>query len=154
MANLDETSPALQRRDPLGTFDLLRPGMLHRFMADPWAGSPVADSTSQTLPAVDVSEGDEAYVVTAELAGCKPEDVTVEVHEGVLSIRGEKRSERTEEKEQARWTERRYGSFHRSFRLPADVNEEAVEAAFNDGVLSVTIKKLEETKPRVVNIQT
>lgn len=152
MVNQDEKFPALQRWDPVGHFDLLRPSLLHRLMVEPWTANPVGEAAG-TLPAVDVRENDEAYVVTAELAGCKPEDVTVEVHESVLSIRGEKRSERTEEKEQARWTERRYGSFHRSFRLPSDVDDDAVEASFKDGVLTVKIKKQEESKPKIVHIQ-
>ena len=153
MANQEERTAGVQRWDPLGSFELLRPSLFHRLLADPWSASSAGEQGGSTLPAVDVREGDEAYVVTAELAGCKPEDVTVEVHEGVLSIRGEKRSERTEEKERSRYTERRYGSFHRSFRLPSDVNDDAVEAAFDAGVLTVTIKKVEETKPRTVAIQ-
>jgi HSP20 family protein len=152
-ANQDETSQAVQRWDPIGNFERLRPSLFHRPLAEPWGGSLGGGTAGSTLPAVEVRDSEHAYVVTAELGGCKPDDVTVELHEGVLSIRGEKRSERTEEKEQSRWTERRYGSFHLSFRLPSDVDDDAVEASFKDGVLSISIKKIEETKPKVVRIE-
>jgi HSP20 family protein len=102
---------------------------------------------------VDIAEDDESFVVTAEVPGAKPEDVTVEVHEGVLTLRGEKKSEREEKREHARYVERTYGSFSRSFRLPDNADGERVGATFKDGVLSLQIPKREEAKPRTVHIQ-
>ena len=102
------------------------------------------------VPAVDVDETDEAYVVTAENPGIDKGDVNVECHDGMLTIHGEKRSE---EKEKRRWTERYYGSFSRSFRLPSDADENAIEARFKDGVLTVTVGRSRERKPRVVAIK-
>ena len=107
----------------------------------------------QLLPAIDVSEDDGNYVVTAELPGVKREDVNVELEEDVLTIRGEKRSEREEKKEKRRFVERSYGTFSRSFTLPANADPERVSAAFKDGVLTVTIGKRPEAKPRVVDIK-
>jgi len=104
-------------------------------------------------PAVDVAEDDERYVVTAEVPGAKAEDVHVEVQDNVLSIRGEKRSERKEEGERRRYVERRFGSFARSFSLPANADADRVKASFQDGVLTVEIPKAEESKPRVISIQ-
>jgi HSP20 family protein len=101
-----------------------------------------------------VSETDDAYVVAAELPGAKPEDVTVELHEGVLTLRGEKRSERDERREHARYVERTFGSFSRSFTLPQNANPEKVDASFTEGVLTLRIPKREEAKPRTINIQT
>lgn len=105
------------------------------------------------VPSVDVSEDDGHYVVTAEIPGAKKEDVHVEVHEGVLTIRGEKRSEREEKKEKRHYVERSYGSFTRSFTLPQNADPDRLEARFKDGVLTVTIGKTEESKPRTVDIK-
>ena len=104
-------------------------------------------------PSVDVAENDEEYVITAELPGAKKEDVTVELHEGVLTIRGEKKSEREEKKDQARYIERRYGTFSRSFSLPPNASEDKLRASFEDGVLTIRVQKSEEAKPRVINIK-
>lgn len=104
-------------------------------------------------PAVDVSENDGEYAITAELPGVKKEDVTVEVHGGVLTIRGEKRSEREEKGEHGRHFERSFGSFSRSFTLPADVDADHVQAGFKDGVLTVQVRKSEAAKPKTVAIK-
>jgi HSP20 family protein len=105
-------------------------------------------------PAVDVSETTDEYLVTAELPGTKPEDVTVELNDGVLTIRGEKRVERDEQKEHARYAERVSGSFVRSFSLPPNANGEKVDASFKDGVLTLRVPKREEAKPRTIAIRT
>ncbi len=104
-------------------------------------------------PAMDVAEDDDQFIVTMELAGAKKEDVTVEAHDHVLTIRGEKRSERTEEKEHRRYVERTFGSFSRSFTLPANADPDAVEATFSDGVLTVKIAKREEAKPKTIAVK-
>ena len=104
-------------------------------------------------PAVDISEDDQKYVITAELPGTKKEDVQVEVHENVMTIRGEKRCEREEKKEQSRWMERCYGSFTRSFTLPANCAADRVTASFQDGVLTVELPKTEAAKPRAISVR-
>jgi HSP20 family protein len=101
-------------------------------------------------PAVDVTETDTHYIVSAELPGVRKDDVSVEVHEGVLTLRGEKRAEQEEHK--SRWLERWYGSFSRSLRLPADADPSGVQARFANGVLRIEIAKREEAKPRAVAI--
>lgn len=104
-------------------------------------------------PAIDVTENDDTYVVTAELPGARKEDVTVEVTDRVVTIRGEKRCEREEKDEQRRHVERSFGSFSRSFSLPSNVDGEHIKAKFADGVLTVKIRKTEEAKPRTVDIK-
>jgi HSP20 family protein len=104
-------------------------------------------------PAVDLSEDEKSYLVSAELPGVRKEDVTVELHEDVLTIRGEKRSEREEKKDRSHWIERSYGSFSRSFTLPANVVAEELKANFKDGVLSVEIPKKETAKARQIAIK-
>ena len=104
-------------------------------------------------PAMDIAENDDHFVITMELAGANKDDVTVEAHENVLTIRGEKRSERTEENEQRRYVERRFGSFSRSFTLPANADADAVDANFTDGVLTVKVAKREEAKPKTIAVK-
>ena len=105
------------------------------------------------LPAIDIGEDDGQYVVTAELPGTQREDVTVELKDGMLTIRGEKKSEREEKKEHRRYVERSYGTFSRAFTLPSDADQDRIQAAFKDGVLTVTIGKSAETKPKTVDIK-
>jgi HSP20 family protein len=104
-------------------------------------------------PAMDVNESDDLYVITLEVPGVAKDDVTVEVHESVMTIRGQKKSEREEKQEKSRWVERRYGAFSRSFTLPSNADPDRVKAAFKDGVLTIEIAKLEETKPKVISIK-
>jgi HSP20 family protein len=108
---------------------------------------------ARLAPAVDVTENEQAYKITVELAGVKKDDVTVEVHDNVLSIRGEKKSEREEKKDKTHWVERTYGSFSRSFTLPPTAVSEDLKASFNDGVLTVELPKKEEVKPRQILIK-
>ena len=104
-------------------------------------------------PALDVVENDNAYVITLELPGAKREDVSLEIHDNVLSIRGEKKSEREEKNEKRHYVERTYGSFGRSFTLPANADAERVKATFKDGVLTVELPKTEAAKPRLIDIK-
>jgi HSP20 family protein len=104
-------------------------------------------------PAVDISETDDKYVITAEVPGTTKDDVHVEVQDNVMTIRGEKRSEREEKKEKSRWVERCYGSFSRSFTLPANAAADRVNASFKDGVLTIELPKLEAAKPKVIPVR-
>jgi len=95
-------------------------------------------------PHVDVTETDKEIVVEAELPGIDEKDVSLSLQDGVLMIRGEKKHEHDEEKENYRMMERRYGSFQRSVQLPDTVDEDKVEATFNNGVLKVSLPKRPE----------
>jgi HSP20 family protein len=103
--------------------------------------------------AIDVAEDEKQYVITAELPGVKKNDVSIELEAGVLTIHGEKKSEREEKKEKRHWVERSYGSFTRSLSLPSDALTDRVEASFADGVLTVTIPKSEAAKARAIAIK-
>lgn len=110
-------------------------------------------ANTRWTPAVDVRETDKSLAIDVELPGIKPENVEVDVENGVLSITGEKRSERTnEEKGRYHMVERSYGSFFRSFQLPAGVDESQIEASFHDGVLTVDIPKAALPQPRKIQI--
>lgn len=104
-------------------------------------------------PAMDVRESKDGYAVTVELPGAGKDDISVECHDNILTIKGEKRDEREEKDEHRHYVERSYGSFTRSFRLPPDASDD-VHASFRDGVLTVEVAKHEEKKPRAVSIQT
>lgn len=104
------------------------------------------------VPAMDLIEGDDHFVLRADLPGLTEDDVAIEVQDNVLTISGERRAEH-EEKDRG-WirVERSFGSFSRALTLPDHVNADAITAAFGNGVLEVRIPKPEERKPRRVQI--
>lgn len=101
-------------------------------------GARVADWLA---PASDAMSDESAYRITMELPGVEEKDIDVSVQEGVVSIKGEKSAAREETGETCYFSERQYGSFSRSFRLPADADGDRVEAHLKDGVLHVTVPK-------------
>lgn len=108
--------------------------------------------TRRWIPAMDLVEDGDHYVLRADLPGLSEKDVHIELESDVLRISGERRSEHTDEKRGYRRVERSYGSFSRSLTLPEGVNPDAVEAQFDRGVLEVRIPKPEQVKPRKVTI--
>jgi HSP20 family protein len=105
-------------------------------------------------PHMDVRETDKEIVVEAELPGIDEKDISLDLKDGVLTIRGEKKHEYDEKKENYRVMERRYGSFQRSLRLPDTVDQDKVEASFDDGVLKIKVPKRPEAigKQRTIPI--
>ena len=99
-------------------------------------------------PRVDISETPEAIHVRAELPGMKPEDVKVTLSENTLTLRGEKKRVEEVKDQTFHRLERSHGEFTRQFALPNGLNEDAVEANFADGVLDITIPKLDPAKPK------
>ncbi len=105
-------------------------------------------------PAVDVSETADKVVVKAEVPGIEAKDIDISLSGDVLTIKGEKKSAREEKKENYHLVERSYGSFSRSLRLPASVIADKIEAAYKQGVLTVTCPKKEEVKPKAIKVKT
>jgi HSP20 family protein len=105
-------------------------------------------------PAVDVRETNKELRLDIELPGINPEDVELTAENGIMTIRGEKKSERKEGDEQSRYhvVERSYGSFMRSFQLPQGLDESKIEADYNNGILSVHIPKAALPQPRKIQI--
>jgi HSP20 family protein len=105
-------------------------------------------------PEADVVETENEIRVTLDMPGMKADDIDIDLEHNVLTIRGEKMEQRSESDEQHTWhlSERRYGQLSRSFILPRDVEQEQIEARFEDGVLAVTIPKGEKTKRRRIEI--
>ena len=104
-------------------------------------------------PRVNVAETDEHYEVTVDLPGLKPEDLNLELKEGHLWITGEKQEEKEEQGKTYHRVERRYGQFRRVVPLGSAVKESDIQAHYKDGVLSVTLPKAEEVKPKKISIQ-
>jgi len=98
------------------------------------------------MPAVDVSETDKTYEITAELPGMDEKNVEVRLSNGVLTIKGEKQDEKEEKKKDYYMQERSYGSFQRSFQVPEGVDTDKIEASFKKGILSVTLPKSAEAQ--------
>lgn len=106
------------------------------------------------LPAMDVAEAPDKVTVKAEVPGMDPKEIDISLVGDVLTIKGEKKSEREEKKENYHMVERSYGSFARAIRLPAPVNADKIEAKYEKGVLTITCPKTEEVKPKAIEIKT
>jgi len=103
-------------------------------------------------PAVDIYETEGNLVVKAELPGVDPKQVEVRVEDNTLYLKGERKFENEENKQNYQRVERAYGTFVRSFALPGSVESDKVAAEYNDGLLTITIPKREEAKPKTVKI--
>ena len=97
-------------------------------------------------PAVDIVDKDKAYEITAELPGLDENNIDVKFADGTLTIKGEKRDEKEEKKKDYYLSERRYGSFQRSFGVPGSVDADKITASFKNGVLTVTLPKTAEAQ--------
>ena len=109
---------------------------------EPWRGA--VGPAGFAAPTVDFTETDSGYEVVAELPGLGSDDVSVELKDNVLTISGEKREESDRKEKELHLSERRFGSFKRSFRLPTGIDEDKVEAQFDKGVLHVVLPKTED----------
>lgn len=108
--------------------------------------------TGMWTPAVDIYEKNDAVVVKAELPGVEKDQISVEVKDGILMLRGERKFERDVKEESYHRIERSYGTFLRSFSLPVSVDQDQVKATFRDGVLEVELPKREQAKPKQVKV--
>jgi len=111
----------------------------------PWA--------EEWVPAVDVAEAPDKVTVKAEVPGLDPKELDISLVGDLLTIKGEKKSEREEKKENYHLVERSYGSFSRAIRLPAAVDADKIEASYDQGVLTVTCPKKEPVKPKAITIK-
>lgn len=145
--------PGLSTWRSLGRLSSLR-DEIDRLFEAPWTE---LARTSQLLsgwtPALDLHEDKENFVVKIELPGMKKEDIDVSLHEGALSISGERKSEEKLEKADVYRSERFFGRFQRTVALPAPVAAEKINAQYKDGILTVTLPKAEEAKPKQIDVQ-
>ena len=118
-------------------------------------GGTIDDGSFGTFwtPAVDITESEDAYLVEVELPGLKKEDVKITMENNILTIQGEKKQEKEEKRENYHRSERGYGSFQRSFTLPTTVKSDKIEAQYRNGILTATLPKVEEAKPKAVEVK-
>jgi HSP20 family protein len=112
-----------------------------------------AMTVAEWAPLVDITEDEKEYLIKAELPYVKKEDVKVSVQDDVLSISGERKSEKEETGKKYHRVERAYGSFYRSFTLPEDADGSKVAAEFKDGMLKVHLPKSEKAKPKSIEVK-
>jgi HSP20 family protein len=144
----------ITRFDPFGEMVTLRQAM-DRLFEDSFV-SPLslrAYNGEGGAPALDVHQSADEIVVTAALPGIKPEDVDITITGQTLSIRGEFKEDEKVSRDQYLYRERRYGTFHRQLQLPVRVQGDAATATFENGLLTLTIPKAEEVKPRQIQVK-
>lgn len=137
----------LVRWNPWADLDGLQ-GDVDRYFTNRAAATP----QSAFLAAADVHEDEKGYSLDFDLPGVKLQDVDIELHEGTLTVGGERKLERSEQSDGYRRVERRHGTFSRSFRLPKHVDEVNIEASMKDGVLTIRLPKVEAVHPRKIAI--
>jgi HSP20 family protein len=145
--------PVLNQWPTLGRLTDIREE-LDRLFESPWTE---LARTSQLLsgwtPALDLHEDKDNFVVKAELPGMKKEDIDISLHDGSLSISGERKSEEKFADAEVYRSERFVGRFQRTIALPSAVANDQVKAQYKDGILTVTLPKTEEAKPKQISVQ-
>jgi HSP20 family protein len=104
-------------------------------------------------PTMDVAETSKEIIVRAEIPGIDPKELDISLHDGVLTIRGERKQEKKEEDETYHLVERSYGSFTRSFRLPAEVDMDKVKASYKNGVLEINMPKMKAEPVKKIEVK-
>lgn len=138
---------------PFGEMSRLRKEMdnlMNRFFGETAFPKIVSE---EWMPTVDISETKDNIIIKAELPGMEAKDVNVSISGDMLTIKGEKKKEKEEKDESHYYSERYYGNYERSFRLPTGVQSSKAEASFDKGVLKVTLPKVEEAKKKEIEIK-
>ena len=117
-----------------------------------WCNSPAGDRVNGLMPKVDIYEEKEGLVMTAELPGVEKENITIDIKGNVLTLKGERSAEETDNGDTWYRRERTFGSFERAFELPEDVDPEKIRADYKDGVLKLSIPKAEKVKPKRITV--
>jgi len=141
----------LVRFDPLREMERLHNDLNRLFEGGPTTEGRT-DSARSWAPAVDVAETEEALFVRAEVPGMSREDIDIELTGETLTLRGERKFESEDKKDNFVRIERRYGKFSRSFTLATPIQADKVSASYRDGILEIVLPKSEETKPRKVQV--
>ena len=141
----------LTRWNPFVELDEIQ-NRLNRLFVDKAVKTP-NDAFADFMPAVDIQETDNEFIVKADLPDVKKEDVKVHLQDGVLAIEGERRVEKEEKGKQFHRMEREYGKFVRRFAMPTEIDPEKVRAEFKDGVLHVILPKAPAVKPKLIDIK-
>jgi len=137
-------------RDPVDSFRKFH-GELDRIFNTNAAA--YTDTASDWVPSVDVIETEDAYEVAADVPGVDPKDIDISLEDGVLTVKGERKSESKDEGEDYRRSERSYGSFYRRFTLPDTADADNISAKTEYGVLKLNIPKKEKALPKKISVQ-
>jgi HSP20 family protein len=144
----------ITRWDPFRDLVSMREDLDRLFGRTPLGGEELArGAEGDWMPAMDIRETPDAFVLDLELPGMDPDAVDVKIDDHSLSISGERRFESESQDGNLHRVERRYGAFRRSVRLPETADVEKVEAAFDKGVLTVTVGKMAEVKPKQIEVK-
>ena len=104
-------------------------------------------------PATDIVENADGYTITVDAPGFAKDDLKVRVHEGVLTVGGERKVPEATDEEYYNYRERPHGTFERSFRLPEFIDSESIQGSYENGVLTLGLKKKEEAKPHLITVK-
>ncbi len=141
---------AIVTYDPWNVFEQMRKEMDRLLATRNEEGSKVA--TADWAPAVDIKEEPNRFVLFADIPGVDPKDIEVHMENGMLTIKGERKSESKEEQAGYKRIERVYGTFYRRFSLPDTADAERIEARASNGVLEISIPKHEKVQPRRISV--
>lgn len=145
---------AIIRCNPMRDMAMWNIHEIDRMVDEFTRGGTVADAQFPTwLPDVDIVEHESEYRVNLELPGVKKEDVKITVMNDVLTVKGEKKEEKETKGKNYRRNERSYGAFQRSFMLPTLVKSDQIEASYDSGILTLTLPKMEEAKPKEIEVK-
>lgn len=139
---------SLMRYEPWGLMEQMR-REFDRAMGEEQASAAVSD----WVPAVDIKEQEDAFVITADIPGVDPENIEIEAHNGMLSVKGERDSEKKEDKEGYKRIERVHGSFYRRFSLPETADLDNIKAKSNHGVLEITVPKMAAPTTKKISVE-
>ncbi len=145
---------AIEKRHPITDLMSLRQAM-DRLFEDRFVrpSRALTGIDGMGAPALDVYQPPDEVVVKATVPGCKPEDVIIDITGDTLTIKGESKAEQEIKREDYLYQERRYGTFSRSVILPSGLKSDKADATIEDGVLTLTIPKAEEVKPRAISVK-
>ncbi|MDH5516665.1 MAG: Hsp20/alpha crystallin family protein [Gammaproteobacteria bacterium] len=145
---------AILRREPRNIFDYMQQEF--NKLNDNYPLTKADDNgnvvTSDWAPAVDIKEEDTRYLITADIPGVKPDEIEVHMEDGILSIKGERESQKREERESYKRIERNYGVFYRRFNMPDNADPEKIAAKSEHGVLEISIPKKEAAQARKISV--
>jgi len=148
---------AIMRYEPYSLLDQLQKEFSRAGLWDPYTRESLAEdnqelAVSHWRPAVDIKEEQDRYIIHADLPGVEAKDIEVTMEDGVLTLKGERASEKAEERDGYKRVERVRGTFYRRFSLPDTADIEKIEAKSRDGVLEIVVPKQAKVQPRKITV--
>ena len=126
---------------------------MDNFFGNSYSNSNLSEYGSSFQPAVNILEEEEYFLISADLPGLEKDQINIDFTDGILSLSGERKEEKTTGEKNFRRVEKRYGKFVRSFRMPDNIKTEQIDASFSDGVLEIRIPKSEKAKPLKIEVK-